>query len=165
MFWGFVFILNLFASQEARAIPTPPGDYIVTGDITGTFTTTAAGLSAWHFTDLLNFQWSHTNPAQNPVTFNDTQKFLSEQLTSDFYRFFAIVWPTDSLSTTITTTTFFTDNLTELPDFNQNAVVHFQFAPVATVPEPTTGSLVALGLLALLGYGWRQRRQAGLQIG
>jgi len=33
------------------------------------------------------------------------------------------------------------------------------------VPEPTTFLLLALGLLALLGYEWRQRRQAGMQVG
>ena len=37
--------------------------------------------------------------------------------------------------------------------------------PPNPVPEPASSSLLTLGLLALLGYMWRKRRQAGLQLG
>jgi MYXO-CTERM domain-containing protein len=33
------------------------------------------------------------------------------------------------------------------------------------VPEPSSVVLAGVGLLLLLGYGWRQRRHAGLQVG
>jgi MYXO-CTERM domain-containing protein len=35
----------------------------------------------------------------------------------------------------------------------------------SSVPEPSSALMAGLGLLLLLGYGWRQRRQAGLQVG
>jgi MYXO-CTERM domain-containing protein len=33
------------------------------------------------------------------------------------------------------------------------------------VPESSSAALTGVGLLLLLGYGWRQRRHAGLQVG
>jgi hypothetical protein len=36
---------------------------------------------------------------------------------------------------------------------------------IASVPEPSSLSLIAIGLLGLAGYRWQQRRREGLQIG
>jgi hypothetical protein len=36
----------------------------------------------------------------------------------------------------------------------------FEIASVSSVPEPSTLTLLGLGSLSLLGYGWRRRKQA-----
>ncbi|MBK8276323.1 MAG: hypothetical protein IPK92_10885 [Nitrospira sp.] len=41
----------------------------------------------------------------------------------------------------------------------------YQLATNGTVPEPSSAVLTGVGPLLLLGYGWRQRRHAGVQVG
>jgi hypothetical protein len=49
---------------------------------------------------------------------------------------------------------------TGLPGSNFNGTVTITAAfSESTVPEPSTGLLLATGLVGLLGYGWRRRKQ------
>ena len=136
----------------ARAIPVE-GTYEFTFGLVGTFTVTSTAngpaLSAWQITDYFNNVWSNSDPNQLESRNNETyfQTYVPNGFT------LTILWP---------------DDLSDTSDGGDREVerpISYIERHVSAVPEPSSSSLVALGLLVLLGYGWRQRRQAGLQIG
>ena len=144
---GLVLGLQLFTAATAHAIPVQ-GDYVFTSGLSGTFSSDGSKLTAWNIIDPNAITWANTNLTQT-VVFNDSsylglQSGTAAQILLDWGR--AHVNGNAGRQ-------FFSNNFS------------FIVAPPTAVPEPRSGSLLALGLLALLGYGWRQRRQAGLQIG
>ena len=144
---GLLVYIQLYAPIDARAIPTQ-GDYTLSGGLTGTLTSNGSSLTAWNITDPSGSTWC--TGCQQDVTRNDSFQF--QTLITGTSDFLVIAW---------------TQGDPFLFQSGSGGLGRFTVTLTNTgqVPELQTGSLLALGLLGLLGYGWRQRRQAGLQIG
>lgn len=136
----------------AHAIPTA-GDYTFTSGFTGTFTSNGNALTVWTFTvPSTVVLWTDSEPSVNPPITNDSLVF-SAQTQAGFIK---IDWSSNSFTARI--------NLINGPPTDFAGPFGYQRATTGAVPEPSTALLAGLGLLLVLGYGWRQRRQAGLQI-
>ena len=144
---GIGLVLTTTTPTPSHAIPLA-GDYAFTAGFTGTFTSNGSKLTEWNFTDSLGTSWTFDFDDGSMVLTNNAVKF--DVLRGN--REVVITWDNGSAI-----------EITSPVGRTTTAVTWA--ATGANVPEAPTGSLVTLGLLALLGYGWRQRRQAGLQIG
>jgi len=149
---GFV----VLAPVASHAIPSP-GDYAFTSGLTGTFhvegTGSAGHLTAWEIDDptASTIHWSNTMllPAglQVEVT-NDSSTFETNEFG---HYFFTLNWLTGQ----------WTDYASASEETH---VGGFTYEGRTAVPEPSSLGLVASALLGLAGYGWRQRRQAWMQV-
>lgn len=164
---GLVLLIgSLMFTTPAGAIPTA-GNYQFTSGLTGTFTSTGFSLSEWSFTDVTGLHWAN-HMGSAPVLSND--KFLfrqhqfefppgADQTLNPFNRILTIDWATPILYNMRAIREGF------IPNLGPPLTLTWAIQPTATVPEPSSASMAGLGLLLLLGYGWWQRRQAGLQVG
>jgi hypothetical protein len=94
--------------------------------------------------------WTNSDPSVNPPLTNDSLGF-SAQTQAGFVK---IDWSSSSFTARI--------NLINGPPTDFAGPFSYQQATNATVPEPSTALLAGLGLLFVLGSGWRQRRQVEL---
>lgn len=137
-------------THVAHALPTS-GTYIIdaaqSNGLSGWFTvnSTATALQDWLFTSAgVNWTSSDIIVTNHTITLNvfdlSTGKVLDIQ-------WFQSVWAE-----------YFNDQ-TDPVIYNS-----FQYTP-QSVPEPSSAALLLAGLGLLVGYGVRQRRQTGLQLG
>ena len=144
----------VLAPAASHAIPSA-GTYGFTSGLNGAFTSDGSQLTAWEIDDPYdtNIHWSNTKLFPNglqDININDTSTFI----TNNFgHYFFTIDWINGTWT-----------DMTTLPSQNIVAAGDFTYEGRTVVPEPGTASLLVLGLLALVAYGW-QRRHAGAQVG
>ena len=144
---GLCLAVSAVTPTTSHAIPSA-GDYTFTSGLTGTFTSDGTQLTKWSITDPGNFLWE--TPSTPSIDLNDTISFRIGTL--DANNNLSILWPLNMF--------------TWVEGGVIQAARSFAFAPnTQTVPEGTMIWLLALGLLALLGYDRRQRRQVGVQVG
>lgn len=155
----------ILGPTPAQAIPVA-GDYILTGssNFVGSFTSDGSQLTAWSISyNPLSVTW---NTLDACFGFSgdcvQTNTNISFNTYSTAFDNLYIDWG-DTGATTfcgllpcITTDRYSGDN--------QWVSESLTYAPAA-VSVPGTFWPFALGFLALVGYDWRQRRQAGLQVG
>ena len=146
---GLLGIISSMTPATTLAIPVK-GDYQFTGgELLGTFTVANDQLTAWSFTDPLNepsYQWTNLDPTQSVLP-NDAS-FFGAFSTDKAVRNVFISW--DDLG---------------FGAFLGSDASRFGSFGIKSVPEHSSALLTGLGLLLLLGYGWRQRRHAGSQVG
>ena len=147
---GISLAIAATTSTPSYAIPVA-GEYLFTSGLTGTFTSTGTGLINWNITDDLGNVWTTSTPSVR-LTSNDATLFVVQTTLA----------PSSALVIRWDPSLFSTRAVRGLPPIRP-----FTFVKATPVPEPSGFVLVSLGLglLALVGYMNRQRREAGLQIG
>ena len=150
-------VAHSVAPNRAEAIPLAGAYQWNSGqDITGTFTSNGSALTAW---DMSLFGATFKTGAT--VT-NTATVFV--QVNTDTL---SITWQGNDPTLDIAGITFIHPTRLGIPGVTNFSAGYSLVVPPTTVPEPTSLMLLALGLglLACMGYGRRQRRQTGLQIG
>jgi hypothetical protein len=94
---------------------------------------------------------AHGNPIS---TFTETG--TSNELADNSAIFIGVLATTPFASVSFTTTV---GNLAN-SDNNDFAINQFDFTPVSSAPEPTSLTLLGMGIVGLVGYHWRKRKQA-----
>jgi len=153
-----VFILG---PTPAQAIPVA-GDYVLTGssNFVGSFTSDGSQLTAWNISyNPLSVTWNTLDACfgtSGDCVQTNTNFFFNTYSTA--FDNLYIDWANESCigGTCITTDRYSADN--------QYVTESLAYAPAA-VSVPGTFWPFALGFLALVGYDWRQRRQAGMWVG
>ena len=167
-----IVFLSIFTPTPrlSHAIPST-GDYIFSGgsfngvDLFGTFTSTGSQLIRWDIA--LPFAFAL------PQHYIGTQPSDASTNNSIFFEDSLPLGQAGNLSISWSDLAFIAQGFVVLPDPNDpssngifgSVLSEFTLSRIAPVPEPSTAYLVLLGLMLLLGYRWRQRRQAGPQIG
>lgn len=143
---GLCLVVSATAPTPSHAIPVA-GDYEFTNGLTGTFHSNGLSLTLWNITDPLGNVWQTGAPGTS-VLINDITSFaLISGVTADL----SLNWR---------------DGGYQAHRFLISSKGDFSFQAVTSqVPEPSSALLLLAGLCLLAGYGWGQRRQAGLQIG
>lgn len=136
------------SSSHAISFPIPTaGTYVFTSGLTGSFTSDGAKLTDWNITDLLGQVWTPLTPViastNNPFVFGQVRA-INESFSLDWNM-----------------------NITTATHGLQVTAGNFGFAASSAVPEASSGALagLGLGLLMLIDYVRRERRQTGLQVG
>ena len=144
---GAVSALLTLAPPAAHAIPVA-GDYEFTSGLTGTFTSDGNSLTAWSFRDpLTSVLWRNNDPS---IQVNDNNEY-GLLLGTSFFGALQLSWGF---------------GIVHVAPPNVFATYDITFKkPSENVPEPSAGLLLLAGLVMLVGYGWRQQRHAGLQVG
>ena len=146
---GAVSALLTLSPPTAHAIPVS-GDYVFTTGITGSFTSNGTKLTAWDFVlDGSAVTWRHDNTTQVVLANDGTAWFAQDtQATKEA----SIIWGLSAAGI---------DDLLDRVTFNTISISY----KAASVPEPSAGLLLLVGLVMLVGYRWQQQRQTGLQVG
>lgn len=139
--------LTVLSPVPAQAIPSA-GDYTFTSGFTGTFTSNGTSVTEYNFIDAVGMLWLRRIPVilemQNNVTYF--------ALLNDFNGA-TLIWNwADGVFADCQGTACRIGTMSYTGDLR-------------TVPEHSSAVFIGLGLLLLHGYGWRQRRATGLQIG
>lgn len=149
---ALVFGVTTITPATSHAIPVA-GDYAFTSGFTGTFTSNGNAVTIWSFSVPSTIVlWTDSDPSVRPTT-NDNTIFFAATQAGDV----RIDWSSNSFTARL--------NLTAGGIGSFDGPFSYQLATNGTVPEPSSVVLAGVGLLLLLGYGWRQRRHAGLQVG
>ena len=168
----FVLSVSLIAllprPSHAISLPAIPvaGDYVFTSGLTGTFTSDGTRLTAWTITGSYGVTFIGNNPndaSQSGPSFLDSLVSLdpgTHTIPSTFFLGITYLTVGSSLINTVA-------YLEDWGNFVHGSAGHIRqgTATYTRVPEPSSTLLAGLGLLLLLGYGWRQRRHPGPQIG
>jgi len=136
------------APAPAHAIPVA-GDYEFTSGLTGNFTSDGSQLTSWNFSDPVGSMiWSNTSSSFQNVSVNNTSSFASNINVGGItnYYYISLLWDNGSYS-------FFLDSVKPI---QLQGTATWQVTTAVVEPSPMW--LVAMGLLAVLGYGYRQRR-------
>lgn len=151
---GFALVCGVTTITPAtsHAIPVA-GDYTFTSGFTGTFTSNGNALTVWSFSVPSTIVlWTDSDPSVRPATNGNTIFFAATQAGD-----VRIDWSNTSFTARL--------NLTAGGIGSFDGPFSYQPAINGTVTESSSAALTGVGLLLLLGYGWRQRRHAGLQVG
>ncbi len=150
--------LLTLSPPAAHAIPAA-GDYVFTSLFSGSFTSTGSSLSAWQFTTPSGHSFSSITDL---VHLNDD--YTLEVYDSTFIipgvPFAQITWDSTGFGDS-----FVQYYVNSSPFIESSYGLTFIPAPSSSVPEPSAGLLLLAGLVMLMGYGWRQQRQAEMQVG
>lgn len=151
---GFALVCGVTTITPAtsHAIPVA-GDYTFTSGFTGTFTSNGNAVTVWSFSVPSTIVlWTDSDPSVRPATNGNTIFFAATQAGD-----VRIDWSNTSFTARL--------NLTAGGIGSFDGPFSYQLATNGTVPEPSSAVLTGVGPLLLLGYGWRQRRHAGVQVG
>ena len=149
---ALVFGVTTITPATSHAIPVA-GDYTFTSGFTGTFTSNGNALTVWSFSVPSTIvRWTDSDPSVRPATNGNTIFFAATQAGD-----VRIDWSSNSFTARL--------NLTAGGIGSFDGPFNYQPAINGTVPESSSAALTGVGLLLLPGYGWRQRRHAGLQVG
>lgn len=150
---GFALVFGAITITPAtsHAIPVA-GDYTFTNGFTGTFTSDGNALTVWSFSVPSTIVlWTNSEPGVSPTT-NDSTTFFAATQAGDV----RIDWSSSSFTGRL--------NLSAggIGDFA--GPFSYQPATNGTVHEASSAVFTGVGLLLVLGYGWQQRRETGLQV-
>jgi PEP-CTERM motif len=147
--------LLTLSPPTAHAIPIA-GDYVFTSGLTGTFTSDGTSLTTWSF-NLVSTPvvWTDSDVAQQQV-FNNSNNFWFDdpRVGGSGGSSINLHWPQ-----------FLYTYGSSDGSFDLSGLFTWQPATPSSVPDPSSVVLLGIGLIALVAYGWRQQRQARVQVG